>query len=534
MHRLRSLSLVAPLFLGACSLVNAPADIDPGSTTAGGGGTGGSTGGGGTGGTGGTTGGGGTTSSTPMDECGDGKITGAEKCDDDNTKNGDGCSATCAIEMAFECTGEPSVCTPACGNGKIDAGEECDDGAKGDPNPAPGDQDACSPMCKFKEFDVEVGADNTVQNELPSVAFRNETLNNVDTSTVLTVWHAAALNKLQGRSYKFDGTYAKGTGTVDYGASTKPDAGGHSLCTAPSNRSLFFWHDSPETAVWERKIESNGMLAAPIVTSMQAPKDNPSCAAAPDPVNTFIVSTVGKMSGGPLFDIVVQPYSSFAAQNGPPIDIGDTLQPNRTTSWALQAGFMVSWIADPAASGPLVAQQLDKDGKLMAGFFYTMTDGALDVAPHEPVGAWLGPMDQFVFGYTRDSAPDPDGATHREVVIRMFAGPGTGGPPIIVTTDTTAQSEPRILVNPSNRKFLVVWTGGPANGENTFFRAFNADGTPSGEPGIANDSQVGRQTNPGAAIDPKTGTAAIVWDNFVPNSGKPHKISAKIFPGILE
>lgn len=135
MHRLRSLSLVAPLLLGACSLINAPAEIDPGTTT-GGGGTGGTTGGGGTGGTTSSGGTGGTTS-TPTDECGDGKMTGAEACDDDNTNAGDGCSPTCTVEAGFACTGEPSVCVPSCGNGTLDPGEECDDHAMGDVNPPP-------------------------------------------------------------------------------------------------------------------------------------------------------------------------------------------------------------------------------------------------------------------------------------------------------------------------------------------------------------------------------------------------------------
>ena len=46
--------------------------------------------------------------------CGDGLIWLGEECDDGDTEGGDGCSATCAIEPGFECTGEPSVCTPAC------------------------------------------------------------------------------------------------------------------------------------------------------------------------------------------------------------------------------------------------------------------------------------------------------------------------------------------------------------------------------------------------------------------------------------
>ena len=73
--------------------------------------------------------------------CGDGNIEVGEECDDGNTANGDGCSATCQKEA-----GE------GCGNGALDAGEECDDG-----NTTNGD--GCSSTCK-KESSATCG--NTV------------------------------------------------------------------------------------------------------------------------------------------------------------------------------------------------------------------------------------------------------------------------------------------------------------------------------------------------------------------------------------
>ena len=74
--------------------------------------------------------------------CGDGMLTGDEACDDGNTTAGDGCSATCAVEMNYGCTGTPSVCAVLCGNGVVNSGnaETCDDG-----NIAPGD--GCSATC---------------------------------------------------------------------------------------------------------------------------------------------------------------------------------------------------------------------------------------------------------------------------------------------------------------------------------------------------------------------------------------------------
>jgi cysteine-rich repeat protein len=43
--------------------------------------------------------------------CGDGQIGPGEGCDDMDVMGMDGCSATCAVESGFSCTGEPSVCS---------------------------------------------------------------------------------------------------------------------------------------------------------------------------------------------------------------------------------------------------------------------------------------------------------------------------------------------------------------------------------------------------------------------------------------
>ncbi|MBI1816313.1 MAG: DUF4215 domain-containing protein [Deltaproteobacteria bacterium] len=53
--------------------------------------------------------------------CGDGTVDPSEQCDDGNTVDGDGCSATCQIETCYRCTGAPSACTP-------NDGAACDDG----------------------------------------------------------------------------------------------------------------------------------------------------------------------------------------------------------------------------------------------------------------------------------------------------------------------------------------------------------------------------------------------------------------------
>ena len=50
--------------------------------------------------------------------CGNGRIDGAEQCDDGGAVSGDGCSSTCTDEVV-----------PACGDGILQAGEQCDQGS---------------------------------------------------------------------------------------------------------------------------------------------------------------------------------------------------------------------------------------------------------------------------------------------------------------------------------------------------------------------------------------------------------------------
>jgi cysteine-rich repeat protein len=86
--------------------------------------------------------------------CGDGGVEGTEECDDGNTADGDGCSASCLVEAGYMCTGEPSVCSliQTCGNGVLDGGETCDDG-----NTAGGD--CCSPACALDSPGTPCGDD---------------------------------------------------------------------------------------------------------------------------------------------------------------------------------------------------------------------------------------------------------------------------------------------------------------------------------------------------------------------------------------
>jgi fibro-slime domain-containing protein len=76
--------------------------------------------------------------------CGDGRISGAETCDDGNKTAGDGCSATCALETGWLCVNPGAKCTAKkCGDGVRAGTEQCDDGA----NVA---GDGCSATCTLE------------------------------------------------------------------------------------------------------------------------------------------------------------------------------------------------------------------------------------------------------------------------------------------------------------------------------------------------------------------------------------------------
>ncbi len=61
--------------------------------------------------------------------CGDGLRTGSEVCDDRNVTSGDGCSASCTLEPGYTCPTVGVACVAAaCGDSRIAGIEECDDG----------------------------------------------------------------------------------------------------------------------------------------------------------------------------------------------------------------------------------------------------------------------------------------------------------------------------------------------------------------------------------------------------------------------
>ena len=93
--------------------------------------------------------------------CGNSIVQSGELCDDGNAVSGDGCSATCQIEIGYKCLNGPAAgpCTsggagsviPVCGNSLVQAGELCDDG-----NAVSGD--GCSATCQIESgYQCNVG-----------------------------------------------------------------------------------------------------------------------------------------------------------------------------------------------------------------------------------------------------------------------------------------------------------------------------------------------------------------------------------------
>ncbi len=83
----------------------------------------------------------------PTAVCGDAQLgaTAGEQCDDGNLQPGDGCGATCLLEVGWVCPqpGLPCVETTKCGDGNVSGNEQCDDA-----NIAPGD--GCSAACQVE------------------------------------------------------------------------------------------------------------------------------------------------------------------------------------------------------------------------------------------------------------------------------------------------------------------------------------------------------------------------------------------------
>ncbi len=106
----------------------------------------------------------------PVAICGDGRVEGAEQCDDGNQVDGDGCQADCRL---------PGSNPALCGNGALDFGEACDDG-----NLTGGD--GCESDCTVTGGVVEACAPVATQAAAGSCEVEAGDTGRIITATVLT------------------------------------------------------------------------------------------------------------------------------------------------------------------------------------------------------------------------------------------------------------------------------------------------------------------------------------------------------------
>jgi cysteine-rich repeat protein len=103
--------------------------------------------------------------------CGDGLVLGAEGCDDANLVPSDGCSDICAVELGWACTGQPSACASICGDGILRGTETCDDGWLSVMGATGAGGDGCSATCAIEGGYTCTGT--------PSICGRNVTYTGV-------------------------------------------------------------------------------------------------------------------------------------------------------------------------------------------------------------------------------------------------------------------------------------------------------------------------------------------------------------------
>ncbi len=140
---------------------------------------------------------------SPVPVCGDGIKAIAEACDDGNTTNGDGCSATCTISAGYTCAGSPSVCATTCGDGIKAGAEACDDG-----NTTTGD--GCSSACTV-EVAFAPPIDPTVATDIfASTAFLHTGVNPIQAGVTAGTIDPRRVSVLRGKVLNRDDSVLPG------------------------------------------------------------------------------------------------------------------------------------------------------------------------------------------------------------------------------------------------------------------------------------------------------------------------------------
>jgi len=182
--------------------------------------------------------------------CGNGILETSEGCDDSNSVDGDGCSATCKVETGHTCNIDPDgalygtgcesgLCDNGtcvdniCGNGSLEATEGCDDG-----NTDNGD--GCNDVCLIESGSCNTNTDGNVGNA--SCAS-----NDCDASTGMCVLNCP-YGKTGGLNYASSSTGATTWGGVANGATGAPNGTVLNVYSTGSSYEVVTQYDEAFTA----------------------------------------------------------------------------------------------------------------------------------------------------------------------------------------------------------------------------------------------------------------------------------------------
>ncbi len=468
-----SVALV-PLF-AACSILNAPDDVTPGTTsTTGGGGEAGATSS--------------TTTSSTTGTGGQGGGTG----------------------------GAGGDMTAECGNDVLELNEECDDG-----NTMGGD--ACSADCKVTEFDVEI--DPSVGNEWPGIGLSKAG----GDGSFFVVWRflGVSANEIRGRAYTPTGLRVTQS-PVKISTSTSP--GQARIGTNHEGRSVVAWQGYDEASVVKYRVIEPDATAVDVVDQAIAGAVSYSLISVgasssgelgmawlgPNPVGAGYLATTRTFdTAGSLANTVNQNLSTTDQFTYPGI-------------WGLDSGFVASFGTD---DGKLGSFQLDSMGVPIGSLFSLAANANYN---QDPFGVWVGPAKQFVAVYSQ--LVDLGAGLKSRVSMRPFMSPGNSAVLDTLVSVTDSDQYSSRVARHSSGRYVVVWADYQDDGVpetidcDIYARVFDANGTPAAPEFLVNQVTTNCQSWPGVAVN-DAGDAMFVWDNYDPPNQP--RISGVLMPRLL-
>jgi cysteine-rich repeat protein len=480
MARLAWILVVAAPTVAACSILNAPDEVESGVGT-----------------------GGGSSSSTGDPQGGSG---------------GSGASGSSTGGSGGTGGAPPAECQ----NGVLEAGEDCDDG-----NDETGD--ACSPQCAITQFDVEV--DPTLGNEWPGVG----TIGNGG-FYVAWRWRGVPVYEIRGRAFSKTGKRLQANALK----LSNGNPGQSRVGTNPDGRSIVAFQNFDSTLVAYHVVEPDGVPAPGGEKTINLSTADSLISVGANDDGRFALTWYQYNSGLAITECMVRTFDASGSlfDTGPTKSLGTVAGGGYPGVWGLKDTFVVSF---DTPGGNLGSWMIDGLGISQdpPGIFETGNGG--DVQPNlNPQGVWVGPDNQYIAVFEQHRTIN--GAGKQRILKAPFDAPGDAADlSTLVSSEHRRELNSRVARHQSGR-FIVVWVDEdpldtlPENGARIMARIFQPNGNPAGQEVQVSEDSKGFQTWPGVAVN-ADGDAMIVWDSNggddpVP-TGEPFKISGKIYPRLL-